>query len=201
MGKTRNMRKDFYIFRHGETNHNKENRWQGSGTETLLNETGIAQAAKLVELLSGKGLEIIYSSPMKRALHTAAIVAEALQLDIILLPDLREAGLGIAEGQLDKDVAQRFPELYKQWNDLSVESMEAGFCGGESKSEIQERMLSVLSNLLESDYRVMGISSHGAAIRLLLLHFGLPYHEIPNTACFHLFYDNGKWEAEQLLAE
>ena len=45
------MRKDFYIFRHGETDYNKEKRWQGSGIDAELNENGKKQAEKLIESL------------------------------------------------------------------------------------------------------------------------------------------------------
>ena len=80
---------DFYIFRHGETDINKQKRWQGSGTDVDLNETGRAQAACLFDKLKDKKLEIIYSSPLIRAYHTAQIAAKPLGIEVVKFPDLR----------------------------------------------------------------------------------------------------------------
>ena len=71
------MRKEFYVFRHGETELNRQKRWQGSGMDYELNESGRQQAEELAQKLAGKGLEIIFSSPLKRALQTAETVAAA----------------------------------------------------------------------------------------------------------------------------
>ena len=43
------MKKDLYIFRHGETDYNLEHRWQGCGLDAVLNENGEEQARKLAE--------------------------------------------------------------------------------------------------------------------------------------------------------
>ena len=59
------MRKDFYVFRHGETDLNKQKRWQGSGEDYDLNATGVAQAELAVNKLKEKKLEVIFSSPLK----------------------------------------------------------------------------------------------------------------------------------------
>ena len=65
------MRKDFYIFRHGETDENLAKRWQGSGVDAPLNVTGIHQAQVLAEKINNLGIEVIYSSPLKRAQQTS----------------------------------------------------------------------------------------------------------------------------------
>ena len=70
------MRKDFYIFRHGETDYNAQKRWQGQGIDIDLNKTGLKQAEDLAEKMQHLGLEIIYSSPLKRARQTAEFVAK-----------------------------------------------------------------------------------------------------------------------------
>ena len=72
------MAKDFYIFRHGETELNRRRRWQGSGTDYDLTEDGVSQAEELSAKLAGKGIEVIYSSPLLRARHTAEIAARKL---------------------------------------------------------------------------------------------------------------------------
>ena len=68
------MRKDFYLFRHGETDYNKEHRWQGCGIDVSLNSRGIIQAQELASRLRECRIEHIYSSGLKRALQTAQMV-------------------------------------------------------------------------------------------------------------------------------
>lgn len=78
------MRKDFYVFRHGETELNRQKRWQGSGTDCDLNAAGVRQAEELLEKFRGKKFEIIFSSPLIRARHTAEVVAGGLGLPVIV---------------------------------------------------------------------------------------------------------------------
>ncbi len=183
------MRKDFYIFRHGETDYNKERRWQGCGLDPFLNETGIQQARELTKLLSDKNLQIIYTSPLKRALQTAEIVNETLHLPIELIPDLREGCFGEVEGMLKTDIALKYPEVFEAWYS-GVDDMDIGFPGGETKRQMQERMLGVLKRLIDVPYQRIGIASHGSSIRYLLMAFGQKPHRMPNTALYHLVYEN-----------
>lgn len=189
------MRKDFYIFRHGETDFNKEKRWQGCGVDAELNAEGIRQAEELAERLVPLALEHIYSSNLKRALETAQICAKRLNIGLDIVPNLREGCFGEAEGMLKSEIAVRYAEIYKDWY-APADDMAVRFPGGESKLEMQQRMFAVLEGLLNVPYQKIGISSHGSSIRYLLYKFGLPPHQMPNTALYHLIYQGGKWILE-----
>ena len=65
------MKKDLYIFRHGETDYNLEHRWQGCGLDAVLNENGEEQARKLAEKVLSLGMTVLYCSPLVRAVQTA----------------------------------------------------------------------------------------------------------------------------------
>ena len=65
------MKKEFYVFRHGQTDMNLAGRWQGSGIDVPLNETGLQQARQLAEELRYSGIQAVISSPLKRAVQTA----------------------------------------------------------------------------------------------------------------------------------
>lgn len=190
------MRKDFYIFRHGQTNYNLEKRWQGCGIDTELNDEGIAQAKGLINKLADSGIEIIYSSALKRAVKTAEIVAEAMGLEVKKIENLREGCFGDAEGMIKSDVAVKYPEIYNAWYDDVCDHWDVAFPGGETKKEMQMRMLSVLEGLLNSKEEIIGIASHGSSIRYLLLGFGLRVGRMENTALYHVVYENGKWSVE-----
>ena len=125
------MRKDFYVFRHGETELNKQKRWQGSGMDYDLNENGIKQAQSLIEKLKDKGLEKIFSSPLIRAKHTADVVAKSLNIPVEICNDLRECFYGDAEGQLITDLQKNVPEIVNNWN--NPQYFDIRFPNGESK--------------------------------------------------------------------
>lgn len=190
------MRKDFYIFRHGQTDYNLEKRWQGCGIDTELNPNGEKQAEALIPKLEDKGIEVIYSSALKRAMKTAEIIAEALGVEVKIIKDLREGSFGAAEGMTKAEVAVRYPEIFGAWYNEEYDDWEVAFPGGESKRQIQERMLHVLEHMLKTKENIIGIVSHGSSIRYLLLGFGKVLGRMENTALFHLIYDNGEWSVE-----
>ena len=55
-----------YLIRHGETDWNHINRFQGR-EDIELNAAGIAQAVRCGQTLQGLGIEAVYTSPLKRA--------------------------------------------------------------------------------------------------------------------------------------
>ena len=179
--------KDFYIFRHGETDCNREGRWQGCGIDMDLNDTGRRQAEELSKRLAPLNLQVIFSSPLKRALQTARIVAGLNNIPIEIIPDLREGCFGEAEGLLKTEIERRWPDIFTAWY-APEPDMSVGFPGGETKRQMQERMLRVLENLKTYPVCRMGIASHGSSIRYLLMAFGYGPHKMPNTALYHLTY-------------
>lgn len=60
------MRKDFYVFRHGETDLNKQKRWQGSGEDYDLNATGVAQAELAVNKLKEEKTGSYFFKPFEK---------------------------------------------------------------------------------------------------------------------------------------
>lgn len=88
-----------YVVRHGQTDWNFEGRIQGK-TDIELNERGIEQANKVKELIKNCDINLIVSSPMKRAKRTAEIINEITKCDIIFDKALEERGYGIFEGEI-----------------------------------------------------------------------------------------------------
>ena len=108
------MKKDLYIFRHGETDYNLEHRWQGCGLDAVLNENGEEQARKLAEKVLSLGMTVLYCSPLVRAVQTANKIAcrSATELPIIILQDLREGDFGEVEGMTFDEVRARFGDTF-----------------------------------------------------------------------------------------
>ena len=87
------------IARHGETEGNRAGVHQGH-TDSPLTVAGRSQAEELGDELRRRypGASRIYSSPLSRALSTAAVAAGPLGLSVMVEPDLIEGSLGDWEG-------------------------------------------------------------------------------------------------------
>ena len=129
-----------FLFRHGETDWNREGRLQGH-TDTPLNATGLTQAQALAESLRPHRLDAVVSSDLKRAQTTAQIVAEALRVPLFTEAGLRETDVGAAEGLLWADAKTRFGEgLTERW----FSDGDVAFPGGETGIETRMRGLAGL---------------------------------------------------------
>ena len=192
------MRKDFYIFRHGETDYNLAGRWQGQSINIGLNETGIIQAQNLAEKLKDLRIGKIYSSPLKRARQTAEIVAKKLNTPVEIIPELTEGSLGICEGMYRDDVKATYPDMWDKWYSEKMD-MDIRWPEGETKGEIQKRMCKAFEQMLESKEDAIGVASHGGAIRYFLVGLNYGPHKMPNTVLFHIIYEDGKWIFDKLM--
>jgi broad specificity phosphatase PhoE len=178
-----------FLFRHGETDWNREGRLQGH-TDVPLNALGLAQAEALARRLSAYGLEAVVSSDLLRAATTGRIVAEALGVPLFVEPLLRETRVGEAEGLLWAEAKARFGEaLTERW----FTHDDAAVPGGETGGETRARGLAALRRFaLAQPWRRIGVSTHGAMIRQLMKH-ALPPDSPPaptrNTVLYILSYD------------
>jgi probable phosphoglycerate mutase len=178
-----------FLFRHGETDWNRDGRLQGH-TDTPLNATGLGQAQALVERLRPHRLDAVISSDLARAWTTGQIVAEGLGIPLIGEPGLREAQIGEAEGLFWPEVKSRFGEaLTERW----FTDDDAAFPGGETGLETRSRGLAALRRFVAAQpYRRIGVSTHGAMVRQLMKHAlppGSPPAKTRNTVLYMLRYE------------
>jgi broad specificity phosphatase PhoE len=89
--------KPFYFIRHGETDWNKEYRAMGH-TDIPLNQNGLEQAVLAAELLKDIQFDCIISSPLRRALKTAQIIAEKRDTAVQIVDEFKECFFGVLEG-------------------------------------------------------------------------------------------------------
>ena len=92
--------------RHGQSTWNAIDRMQGHELSPPLTDLGRAQSAQAADALVGRGVVHLLSSPATRALETAAVIGERLDLDVVTEPLLLEKGL-------DEDVAQVLARVQK----------------------------------------------------------------------------------------
>ena len=129
-----------YIVRHGQTDWNKLGKNQGQ-TDIPLNETGINQAYELKEVLKDYNFDLVFSSPLKRALETARIVVG----DKVITDDrLKERGNGILEGKTHDEIIKIVGT-----GNLYTDLVEDNTLGIESLDHIQERVNSFFDEILD----------------------------------------------------
>ena len=97
------------LARHGETDLNTEDRWQGR-IDAPLNAAGLAQGQRLACELP-EGIHAIVASPMLRARQTAEPAVQRLGLPLRLEADFRERDFGVFEGLTEAEAAVQYPEL------------------------------------------------------------------------------------------
>ncbi len=150
------------LVRHGETDWNRDGRWQG-GSDTRLNDLGREQSRALAEQLDGE-IDVLYSSDLARARETAEIVAARLGLEVRLDPRLRERGFGSWEGLTTIEIEERFADAHRRW--LAGEG--AGADDAEAFEDFSARVEDFLSDVLRlhpgEDVLVI---SHGGSIRVI----------------------------------
>ncbi|MDR1471747.1 MAG: histidine phosphatase family protein [Synergistaceae bacterium] len=168
--KAENTRENHRIFfiRHGETDWNKNFRYQGL-SDVELNEFGLEQARRLGLRLAKTEPTRVVSSPLARALRTAE---EIMRLNsgsapIETMDDLREISFGCWEGLTFSEVSKRYPDTYGRWR-LAPFSVTPD--GGESIGEIIERSRGAADDIVRRGVPggVTFIVAHGAILRSLL---------------------------------
>ncbi|MBM3707230.1 MAG: alpha-ribazole phosphatase [Actinobacteria bacterium] len=103
-----------FLIRHGQTESNARGIYQGT-MDTELTEEGMEQAKLAKEYLSNVTFSNIYSSPKKRALDTAKIIAENTGLEIKIRKDLEEMNFGKWEGLKFEDINTQYKKDYQNW--------------------------------------------------------------------------------------
>jgi len=148
------------LARHGETDWNREGRFQGHA-DPPLNATGRAQAAELAAELKAVGIAAVYSSPLRRALETAQAVAAEHGLDPVAVDALREVDVGSWQGLTRVEIETQFPEQFARWLDY-----DQGWEDGESYEEMGRRAVAALLELAlaHEGERVLAVT-HGGPIR------------------------------------
>ena len=148
------------LARHGETDWNREGRFQG-WADPPLNATGRAQAVDLSVQLMAEELAAVYSSPLRRAYETAEVVAASRALEPVTVDALREVDVGSWSGLSRAEIEQRFPEQYARWLDYG-----RGWEDGETYEQMVDRVVEALQELAEGrdGERILAVT-HGGPMR------------------------------------
>jgi len=192
------MRKEFYIFRHGQTDWNVGKIVQGH-SDIPLNKTGMEQAKLLGEFIKNLNLERVYSSDLLRAKQTAEIAIKD-KCQIITSANLREANFGEAEGKTIDQVKEIYGEDF--WNQfrLFTGGLNLKFPGGEGRADSINRIKKFLMTIAENEKATrIGISTHGGVVRNFIYSIrekNMRTVPIPNCVVYKVDYysDQDLWK-------
>jgi len=172
------MVKSLYLIRHGETEGSHERRYKGS-LDVPLSELGVRQARATGAYMKQRGYcpDIVYCSPLSRAIKSAEMAGEHFGLKPVVVEGLRERDFGAWEGMSFDEIAERWPEAFSSWahNPLRFSPMD-----GESTLEVRDRVMPVVEGLLHSSHAEhIAIVAHGGVNRVMLCHYaGVPLENI-----------------------
>jgi broad specificity phosphatase PhoE len=153
--------------RHGETDWNRERRWQGQA-DPPLNERGRGQARELATRLDGTVLDAIYASDLARARETAEILAAAKGVSVTVDPALREIDVGEWSGLTTAELERRFPDGLRRHADGGD-----GWEHGETHAAMSIRIVGAVTRLAAAHRSETVLCVlHGGVIRALLAHAG-----------------------------
>ena len=171
----------FFFLRHGQTDHNAGGIVQG-WTDIPLNATGLDQARLAGEILKGRGITHIIASPLSRALKTAQIVGQALNLDVSATDErLREKNFGGYENQPDP-----VPTVWSRQDK-----------NAEPYADFANRVTSGISAALQSG-GVPLIVAHGGCRRILLWALELESDAWGNAVPMEFNRNAGQWSLQNL---
>ena len=155
---------EIILARHGETEWNVEEIFRGR-IDVELNETGIKQAELLAEYLRGIKMEAVYSSPLKRALRTAEILAGSHQLEVEIAAGLIDFDFGKWQGLPHQEVKEKYRELYTKWiNHPDKVKMPAG----ESLEDVRKRAVGVIDEVIVKHKGILVLISHRVVNKVLI---------------------------------
>jgi probable phosphoglycerate mutase len=136
-----------------------------------LSPHGMRQAEALAGRLAGSGIAALYSSPLERALETAAPIGARLGLDVVPAEELNEIDFGAWTGRTVAELDQ-----LEAWRQFNLFRSSVRVPDGETMVEVQARLLGLVEHLAATHPgRTVALVSHGDVIKAALAHWlGVP---------------------------
>lgn len=166
------MTTNVLLVRHGQTDSNINDFYMGSSSEDL-NQVGYTQARCLSSRLADLPVAAFYTSPLRRAYTTAAVLAEPHNLEPNELDDLTEIRLGDWQGLHMDEIRRRWAELWRQWR---TDPSQLTLPNGESLNEVAERSLKAFEEVIQANQeKYVVLVTHDSVVRVLVAHvLGVP---------------------------
>ncbi len=183
------------LVRHGETEWNRNGRWQGHA-DVPLSDDGRDQARRLARRLKleVERIDHVYASDLGRAFETAEIVAADLGLPVHPLIELREIHIGSWSGLTSDEIRSQFP-LEWRLHETGDDFRRGG--DGETMADFRSRVGRAAEELVRRHpgERLL-LVTHGGAIRALLYYvsqgsWSVDETRVENTSLTEVVFEGG----------
>lgn len=160
-----------HLIRHGLTSGNTESRYVGGGTDESLCPLGIESIEFLKTNYTYPKIEKLYTSPMKRAVETCALIYPDMEYTVV--ENVRECNFGEFENKTFTELGQnpRFAHWLGHQNEFVPE-------GGESNADFAQRCAEGLNeifiDMMKNNIHEAALVGHGGVMALLLAMFAYP---------------------------
>lgn len=166
-----------WILRHGQSNLNQAQCFQGSGAASRLTEHGMRSAQHAAVRLAGEKIEAVYFSPLERAVETSTLVRSVLfrygvYPEFHVEPALQELDLPGWEGLSYEAVRQMCPESFREFRHAPATFVLYGQDGKKTWPvlELDLRIRALMPRILSRHAgRSILLVTHGGPARMLLL--------------------------------
>lgn len=186
---------EIILARHGETEWNVKEVFRGR-IDVDLTETGLKQAELLADYLRDARIQAVYTSPLKRSLKMAELIAGHHNISVTPAPELIDLDFGKWHGLSQEEVKDRYNELYHQW----LESPhQVKMPDGESLDEVTERAMKVVRETVSRQADAVVLVAHRVVNKVLICallgldnsHFWNIKQDVGAITTFE--YDNGRF--------
>lgn len=188
-----------YCVRHGQSVYNAEGRVQGH-SDVPLSEFGLRQGLAVAAALAQQPIQLVLSSPLRRALQTAEPLAERLNVELKTDRRLMEIHAGIFQDRRRDDLEREFPGEYSRWRTGDPDYV---IPGGESRQQVVQRGLAAFGDLCRESYQQVAVVTHGAIListikALVGLPAAEPPHSLENASISRLEWKDGRMHLLEL---
>ena len=159
---------ELILIRHGETDWNRELRFQGQ-VDVPLNAIGLEQARRVGVRLAGEGFHRLLASDLIRTQQTAVPIGQLRTLSPVLVPELnaglREQNFGAQDGMRVQDIQTQFPDAWSNWTRFDA---DFAFTGGESTRQFHERVMGAIYTLVQTHrQKTLVVVTHGGVLDMV----------------------------------
>lgn len=161
------METKIILVRHAECVGNISNRLSGI-TDFELTDNGKRQAQKLAKELCDKNIDVIYSSPLTRAIDTSKYIARNNNIETIDIDErLIEIDYGVCDGMSWTDIDKQYPSVRKLWK--QIYKYPISIPNQEQFIDVSLRMNEAIKDILNKNQgKTICIISHGIAIQAFI---------------------------------
>jgi probable phosphoglycerate mutase len=155
---------ELILLRHGETDWNRELRFQGH-VDVALNAIGLEQARRLAQRLAGETAHHIYASDLLRARQTAEPVSRQLGLATVSDASLREQSFGRVDGMRVDDIKVQYPQAWEEWLQFQEDySMPEG----ETTRQFHARVMDAVQRIVATHRgQTLVVVTHGGVLDMI----------------------------------